>query len=61
MNILLLNPPPFDRSWYRVEHLGIAYLAAILRQAGHCVLLLDSLLEDLDIQNTVQVILERMP
>jgi len=37
MNILLLNPPPNDRSWYRVEHLGMAYLAAVLRREGHTV------------------------
>jgi len=56
MDVLLLNPPPNDRSWYRVEHLGIAYLAAVLRQAGHTVHLLDSLLEDLDIEQTHRAI-----
>ena len=61
MNILLLNPPSAEKNWYRAEHLGLAYLAAILRQAGCRVCLLDANLEDLDIQNTVQVILERMP
>jgi len=59
MNVLLLNPPPNDRSWYRVEHLGIAYLAAVLRQAGHTVHLLDSLLENLDVEQTYQTIKRR--
>lgn len=59
MNVLLLNPPPYDRSWYRVEHLGIAYLAAALRSDGHHVTLLDSLLEDMDVQQTAEAILER--
>ncbi|MCX6068489.1 MAG: radical SAM protein [Chloroflexi bacterium] len=61
MNILLLNPPPNERSWYLAEHLGIAFLAAVLRQAGHHVLLLDSLLEDIDTQQTAQAVLERLP
>ena len=59
MRVLLLNPPPNDRSWYRVEHLGIAYLATVLRQAGHEVQLLDSLLEDLDVKQTFQTIMAR--
>ena len=59
MDVLLLNPPPNDRSWYRAEHLGIAYLAAVLRQAGHTVHLLDSLLENLDVEQTYQTIKRR--
>ena len=61
MRVLLLNPPPHDRSWYRVEHLGIAYLALVLRQAGHEALLMDSLLEDLDVDQTYQAIQRRFP
>jgi anaerobic magnesium-protoporphyrin IX monomethyl ester cyclase len=61
MNVILLNPPPSEESWYRSEHLGIAYLGAVLRQTGHRVLLLDSLLEDLDVHQTFQAILQRMP
>jgi len=61
MNVLLLNPPSNEKNWYRAEHLGLAYLTAILRQGGCRVCLLDANLEDLNIQNTVQVILERMP
>jgi len=61
MNIILLNPPPNDRSWYRVEHLGIAYLAAYLREKGHIVQLLDSLLEELDETGTCDAVMHRMP
>ncbi|MBT7464134.1 MAG: B12-binding domain-containing radical SAM protein [Bacteroidetes bacterium] len=57
MNIILLNPPPNDRSWYRVEHLGLAYLAATLRQTGHQVKILDAFLENLDVDKTIKVIL----
>jgi len=59
MNILLLNPPPNDRSWYRVEHLGIAYIGAALNKAGHKVTLIDSLLENFDIAQTCNAILSR--
>ena len=56
MNILLLNPPPNDRSWYRVEHLGMAYLAAVLRREGHTVHILDSLLESLNTKQAYEII-----
>ena len=59
MKILLLNPPPNDRSWYRAEHLGLAYLAAVTRHAGHTVHILDSLLENLNIEQTYQTIKRR--
>jgi anaerobic magnesium-protoporphyrin IX monomethyl ester cyclase len=61
MKVLLLNPSPGNRIWYRAEHLGIAYLAAVLRQAGHEVHLLDSFLEDLDVDQTYQAIQSRFP
>ena len=59
MRVLLLNPPSIEESWYPAEHLGIAYLATVLRQAGHEVQLLDSLLEDLDVKQTFQTIMAR--
>ena len=59
MKVLMLNPSPGNRTWYRAEHLGIAYLAAVLRQTGHEVHLLDSFLEDLDVDQTYQTIKSR--
>jgi anaerobic magnesium-protoporphyrin IX monomethyl ester cyclase len=61
MNIVMLNPPPNDRSWYRVEHLGIAYLTSALRQVGNEVLIIDSFLEDIGVERTTEVILQKMP
>lgn len=61
MNILLLNPPPNDRSWYRAEHLGLAYLAAVMRQAGHTVHIFDSLLENQNAEQTYQTIKSKFP
>jgi anaerobic magnesium-protoporphyrin IX monomethyl ester cyclase len=57
MNILLLNPPSKDTSWYRAEHLGLAYLAASLRQVGHRVKILDAFLENFDVDKTIKAIL----
>ena len=59
MNILLLNPPPNDRSWYRAEHLGLAYLASVMRQTGHIVHIFDSLLENQNAEQTYQTIKNR--
>jgi radical SAM superfamily enzyme YgiQ (UPF0313 family) len=59
VNILLLNPPPKDRSWYKAEHLGLAYLAAVMRQAGHHVFVFDALLENQNAEQTYQAISSR--
>lgn len=61
MKVLLLNPPASEQSWYRAEHLGIAYLGAVLREAKHQVHLLDANLEEMDAQQTAQAILQRSP
>lgn len=47
MRILLLNPPAPGSGWYQLEHLGLAYIAAVLRQAGHDTRILDANLEGL--------------
>jgi radical SAM superfamily enzyme YgiQ (UPF0313 family) len=52
MRITLVHPPPqseFDRHWARFPVLGLAYLAAVLRAAGHEVRLLDGKLDGLDV------------
>jgi radical SAM superfamily enzyme YgiQ (UPF0313 family) len=45
MKILLLNPPALGSGWYKLEHLGLGYIAAVLRQDGHHVVILDANLE----------------
>jgi radical SAM superfamily enzyme YgiQ (UPF0313 family) len=52
MRILLLNPPAPDTGWYHLEHLGLGYIAAVLRGCGHEVCLLDSNLEGLNVDDT---------
>jgi len=61
MNILLLNPPTNDQNWYRAEHLGLAFLASVLRKEGYDVQILDSNLENLDVRQTFHTILNRAP
>ncbi len=59
MRIALVHPPPaseFDKHWARFPVLGLAYLAASLRRAGHEVILLDGKLAEL----TVDQICERI-
>ncbi len=44
MKIALINPPPrteFEKHWGEFPGLGLAYVAAGLRDAGHDIVLLD--------------------
>jgi anaerobic magnesium-protoporphyrin IX monomethyl ester cyclase len=64
VRIALVQPPPrseFDKHWARYPCLGIAYVAASLRAAGHELELLDGKLEGLDIDAIVARVRERPP
>ena len=61
MEILLLNPPPRERGWYRAEHLGLAYLGSKLRRDGYSVTILDANLNNFDVQETYGAIKELLP
>jgi len=52
MRVALVHPPPaseFDKHWARFPVLGLAYVAASLRQRGHDVVLLDGKLARLTV------------
>ena len=52
MRVALVHPPPaseFDKHWARFPVLGLAYLAASLRHAGHEVTMLDGKLAELSV------------
>jgi radical SAM superfamily enzyme YgiQ (UPF0313 family) len=55
-DILLLNPPSNTYTIYTGEHLGLGYLAAILRQKGYNVTLIDSDIEHLSISQTIDAV-----
>jgi radical SAM superfamily enzyme YgiQ (UPF0313 family) len=64
MRIALVQPPPrseFDRHWARFPGLGIAYVAAALRGAGHEVELLDGKLSGLNVDAIVARLREHEP
>ena len=51
MNILLINPPSiaaYYRLGIKLPPLGLAYLAAVLREHGHEVTIIDLAGEDVD-------------
>ena len=59
MRVALVHPPPaseFDKHWARFPVLGLAYVAASVRRAGHEVTLLDGKLAGL----TVDAICDRI-
>lgn len=60
MKIALINPPPrteFEKHWGEFPGLGLAYVAAGLRDAGHDIVLLDG---KLVAEMTVDTIVERV-
>lgn len=64
MRIALVQPPPrseFDKHWARYPCLGIAYVAASLRAAGHEIALLDGKLDGLDTDAIVARVRGRPP
>ena len=64
MKVALINPPPastYDEHWARFPVLGVAYLAARLRAAGHDVLLLDGKLGRLSAAEIVERTLSYAP
>jgi anaerobic magnesium-protoporphyrin IX monomethyl ester cyclase len=64
MRIALVQPPPrseFDRHWARFPGLGIAYVAASLRAAGHEIELLDGKLAALTVDDVVARVREGRP
>ena len=64
MKVALINPPPastYDEHWARFPVLGVAYLAASLKAAGHDVLLLDGKLGRLSAAEIVERTLSYAP
>ena len=61
MKILLLNPPAPAAGWYQLEHLGLGYIAAVLRQDGHDVVILDANLEGWDADHTSRAAVAQGP
>jgi anaerobic magnesium-protoporphyrin IX monomethyl ester cyclase len=59
MKVMLVQPslPYAVSDSYRTDGLGIAYLAAVLRQEGHEVALLDAYLRGLSLRDTIEEIL----
>jgi anaerobic magnesium-protoporphyrin IX monomethyl ester cyclase len=64
MKIALVNPPPrgeLERHWASVPVLGVAYVAAALKNQGHALRLLDGKLDALSIDQIVSGIVTSMP
>lgn len=64
MRIALIHLPPqseFDKHWARFPVLGLSYIAACLRRAGHEVILLDGKLDDLDEADIVEGVVREQP
>ena len=64
MRIALVQPPPrseFDRHWARFPGLGIAYVAASLRAAGHEIEMLDGKLANLSVDDIVERVRDSQP
>ncbi|HHV61493.1 MAG TPA: radical SAM protein [Firmicutes bacterium] len=61
MKVLLINPPRHASLTDSIENLGLGYIAAGLRRAGHDVTLLDASIENLSIDAVVRRVLEEKP
>ncbi|WP_170932599.1 radical SAM protein [Desulfosporosinus sp. FKB] len=60
--IMLINPPAALRLWEpHSENLGLGYLAAVLRQLGYQVIILDASLFRLDVSATLKRIQDQQP
>ncbi len=58
IDVLLVNPPCSIKYRYKVEHLGMGYLAAVLRKKNFRVEIIDAPLMGLSIRETVKEILK---
>lgn len=58
VDVLLVNPPPSIKYRYKVEHLGMGYLAAVLRKKNFQVKIIDAPLMGLSLRETVEEILK---
>lgn len=58
VDVLLVNPPSTIKYRYKVEHLGIGYLAAVLRKENFRVKIIDAPLMNLSVRETVEEILK---
>jgi anaerobic magnesium-protoporphyrin IX monomethyl ester cyclase len=64
MRIVLVNPCPeveLQRHRFGIGHLGLAYVAACLRRAGHEIRVVDAKAENLNRADTIQRILDLSP
>lgn len=59
MRVLLTNLPTLIAPEEECEHLGLAYLAAVLRKAGHEVEIIDATLDRLNLKRAIREILKR--
>ena len=58
VDVLLLNPPSNAYTIFTSEHLGLGYLAAVLRQAGYSVTLIDADIQQLSVSQTIDMVRE---
>jgi len=58
VDVLLVNPPTTIEYRYKVEHLGMGYLAAVLRKKNFQVKIIDAPLMDFSIRETAKEILK---
>lgn len=61
VDVLLVNPPFPYKYWYKMEHLGLEYLTAVLRENNFRVRIIDAHLLNLDIKDVVKQIIEANP
>lgn len=63
MRIVLVDPSPLQliSPIEPYEHLGLGYLGAVLREAGHEVVLVSSILDTLNLHQTVRAIMNARP
>lgn len=61
VDVLLVNPPSPYKYWYKMEHLGLEYLTAVLREKSFRVRIIDAHLLNLDIKDVAKQIIEVNP
>jgi radical SAM superfamily enzyme YgiQ (UPF0313 family) len=69
MDAVLVNPPILERSSIEIptrahnpfEHMGLGYLAAVLRRDGYSVRIVDSYINDRSMEETLRLILQESP